>query len=90
VEDSDVVGAEVEEGVDEVSAPVAEVDVDSTSKAKEEDVTADKLEAADGVDSSELATVIAVDTTITFVDDEDFADAEDGFAVDDLQSPKPA
>jgi len=90
VEDDDVAGTEVE-GVDEVSASVetSGVDVDSILKAREEEVTIDKVEAADGVDDSELALMIAVDTT-TFVDDEDFAGAEDGFAVVDLQSPKPA
>lgn len=77
MEDDDVAETEVE-------------GVDSISKAREEEVTIDKLEAADGVDDSEVAAVIAVDTTTTFVDDEDFASVEDGFAVVDLQSPNPA
>ena len=74
------------------------VDEDNTSKDKEitgigDDVTIDKVEVADGVDSSELAALVAVDTKITFVDDEGFADAEDSFTdvgFGDLQSPKPA
>lgn len=86
-------GGKAEEDVGEETAFVetstSGEDVDSISKAKEEDVTIDEVEMADGVDGPKFAAVIAVDTTITFVEDEGFADAKDGFAVADLQSPKP-
>lgn len=75
-----------------VETSASEADVDSTSKVKEDDGTIDEVETAGAVDNFELSGAV-VDTTMTFVDDEDFIDAEDAFTVvgfDDLQSPKPA